>query len=245
MWDEEKSSSSMLGQRISSFRIESQLGAGSLAIVYRAVNEDTGETVAIKVARDLRDTPRRFYHSAELLAGLDHENIVQLRGVGEDAGAAYLVMEFISGFTLSDVLAEEGALPWPMVVALGSQLCQALSHMHGRGVLHRNIKPSHLILDEDYRLKLVGFGLATSAVELAVATEGIGFGTPGFMALNRFAGRGSHARGRPLRARSGALELAYRRTAARATQRPRSPAWNHGASVRSPHRATTSTELPD
>jgi serine/threonine-protein kinase len=189
MCHEHLSGSNLFGRKIGKFRIESRLGAGSLGIVYRAVNENTGETVAIKVARDVRETaPRRLLHSAELLARLDHANVVRVMEVGQFQGSTYLVMEFIPGFTLANVLADRGALPWREVVALGLQMCDALAYMHGQGVLHRNIKPSHLILDEDDQLKLIGFGLAVWADECAGASEGMAVGTPGYMAPEQICG---------------------------------------------------------
>jgi eukaryotic-like serine/threonine-protein kinase len=189
MWDQDSAGGSMLGQRLNSFRIESRLGAGSLGIVYRAVNEDTGETVAIKVARDVRQTgPERLLHSGQMLARFDHDNIVRVMAIGQDYGTTFLVMEFIPGPTLASTLAERGALPWPEVVGLGLQICDALEHMHDRGVLHRNIKPAHLILNEDYQLKLVGFGLATAVDEEQHAGEEVAVGTPGFMAPEQICG---------------------------------------------------------
>jgi serine/threonine protein kinase len=189
MWNQELSGGSMLGQMLNSYRIESRLGAGSLGIVYRAVSEETGETVAIKVARNVRENaPHRLMHSAELLARLDHKNVVPVMEVGQCRGSTYLVMEFIPGQTLASVLADRGAMPWPEVVALGLQMCEALKYIHGRGVLHRNFKPAHLILNEDDQLKLVGFGLALSVDEKDPITEGLAVGTPGYMAPEQICG---------------------------------------------------------
>ena len=189
MWDQESAGGSMLGQRLNSFRIESRLGAGSLGIVYRAVSEDTGKTVAIKVARNVRqNAPQRLMHSAELLARLDHKNVVRIAEVGQYHVSTYLVMEFIPGLTLANLVAERGALSWPEVVGLGLQMCEALKHIHGRGILHRNFKPAHLILDEDEQLKLIGFGLALSADERDPVTEGLAVGTPGYMAPEQICG---------------------------------------------------------
>jgi eukaryotic-like serine/threonine-protein kinase len=189
----------MLGQRIRSYRIESRLGAGSLGIVYRAVNEDTGETVAIKVARGAHEAaPQLLWRSCRILSGFHHKNIVQVMEVGRFSGDTYLVMEFIPGLTLAKVLAERGPLPWPEVVGLGLQICEALKHIHARGVLHRNIKPSHFILNEDYQLKLIGFGLAISVDETVLVTPGVAVGTPGYIAPEQICG---------LRAISTAIDL--------------------------------------
>jgi serine/threonine protein kinase len=179
----------MFGQRLGPYRIESRLGAGSMGIVYRAVSEETGQTVAIKVARHVREAaPERLLRSSRILGRLDHPNVVAVNGVGQYRGATYVVMEFIPGLTLANVLAERGPLPWPDVVRLGVQLCDALKHIHARGVLHRNIKPAHLILSEDDRLKLIGFGLAISVDETVLMTHGLAIGTPGYMAPEQICG---------------------------------------------------------
>ena len=132
--------------------------------------------------------PQRLLHSSKILGRLRHPNIVNMLGVGHCHGTTYVVMEFIPGRTLANVLAERGALPWREVVGLGIQICDALNYIHSQGVLHRNIKPSHLMLDEDDRLKLIGFGLAYPLTDTAPVTEGLAFGTPGYMAPEQICG---------------------------------------------------------
>jgi eukaryotic-like serine/threonine-protein kinase len=181
MSDPDRSDHAMIGQTISSYRIESRLGSGSLGIVFRALKVDTGETVAIKVAREQDESSlHRMMRSAEVLANLDHENIVRVMEVGQSDGTAYHVIEFIPGLTLAKVFAERGALPWPEVVALGLQMCAALTHIHERGLVHRNFKPSHLILSPNGQIKLVGFGLVTR--DATALVTGVIEGTPGYIA---------------------------------------------------------------
>jgi serine/threonine protein kinase len=182
MSDEDRSDDEMIGQTISSYRIESRLGAGSLGTVFRAANVNHGKIVAIKVASDQSESSvRRLYRSCEILAHLDHTSIVQLWEVGQFDGVAYCVMEFVPGLTLAKVIAQRGALSWPEVVELGVQMCAALTHIHERGVVHRNLKPSHLIQHTDGQLKLVGFGLATRDGTTPVTDAWIE-GTPGYIA---------------------------------------------------------------
>jgi serine/threonine-protein kinase len=173
----------MLGLKVGSFRIESRIGAGSLGIVYRGVNEKNGRPVAIKVARDVRETAqRRLLHSGEILSQLHHQNIVRFEGMGRFHGTTYLAMEFIPGLTLATEISQRGAMPWPEVVDRGLQICEALRHLHDCNLLHRNLKPSHLILTDEGRLKLIGFGLTRSLDAPAVSTGGLTVGTPGYMA---------------------------------------------------------------
>ena len=101
MLDQRLSGDTALGQKIGSFRIESRLGAGSLAIVYRGINEKTGEPVAIKVGRIGRESlERRLWQSGEILSDLHHENIVRVLAMGRCRGDAYVAMELISGVTV-------------------------------------------------------------------------------------------------------------------------------------------------
>jgi eukaryotic-like serine/threonine-protein kinase len=189
MCDERLSGSSLFGQKVGSFRIESWLGAGSLGIVYRGVSDKTGRTVAIKVARDVREISQsRLLHSGEILSQIHHQNIVRFMGMGRFHGTTYLAMEFLSGLTLANELSERGALPWPEVVDRGLQICEALRHLHACNLLHRNLKLSHLILTEEGRLKLIGFGLARSLDAPALATSGVAVGTPGYMAPEQICG---------------------------------------------------------
>jgi eukaryotic-like serine/threonine-protein kinase len=183
MCDERRSGSTMLGKNIGSFRIESWLGAGSVGIVYRAVSDKTGRTVAIKVARDVREISQsRLLNSGEILSQIHHQNIVRFAGMGRFHGTAYLAMEFLSGVSLANEVSQRGPLPWTLVVERGLQICEALGYLHDRKLLHRNLKLSHLILTDEGRLKLIGFGLTRSLDAPALATSGVAVGTPGFMA---------------------------------------------------------------
>jgi serine/threonine-protein kinase len=183
MCDERLSGSSMLGLKVGSFRIESRIGAGSLGIVYRGVNEKNGRLVAIKVARDVREIAQvRLLHSGEILSRLHHQNIVRFEGMGRFHGTTYLAMEFVPGLTVANELLERGPLPWPEVIDRGLQICEALRHLHESNFLHRNLKPAHLILTDEGRLKLIGFGLTRSLDATALPSGGVAVGTPGYMA---------------------------------------------------------------
>jgi eukaryotic-like serine/threonine-protein kinase len=183
MWDQRLSGGTAVAETMGSFRIESWLGAGSTSIVYRGTNEDTGKPAAIKVARAGREVlQRRLWHSGEILGELRHENIVRLMGAGRFHETAYVATELARGYTLTGVLEQRGVLPWPEVAGLGIQICDALQYLHNRDFLHCNLKPSHLILTERGRLKLIGFGLARSLRTPTIPRNGLAIGTPGYMA---------------------------------------------------------------
>ena len=189
MSDERFSDDTVVGQKIGSFRIEARLGSGSLAIVYRALNEKTGKPAAVKIARAGRESLQsRLWQSGQILYALRHDNVVRFLAMGRFHDAAYLVTEFVPGLTLAEVLKQRGPLPWPEVVSLGLQICNALDYLHKRDFLHRNLKPAHLILTEQGRLKLIGFGLTRSLDAGTVVKNGVAIGTPGYMAPEQICG---------------------------------------------------------
>src|SRR5262249_39006862 len=151
------------------YRVERLIGGGGCGLVYAARHEMLGKPVALKIMRSelVRDTAQaqRFFREAKLASTLHHENIVDINDFGTDetSGAPYLVMEMLRGHTLMDAMRTTGALPWPRVVSLLQQLARALACAHGRSVLHRDIKPHNIMLEEasgGERLKLCDFGLS-------------------------------------------------------------------------------------
>lgn len=133
--------------------------------VYRASDPDVGRTVAIKVlkpeyARD-PDLGARFVREARAAGALSHANIATIYDVGEADGVAYIAMELIDGQPLDVALAMSGRMPCERVLALGRQLAAALGYAHGAGVVHRDVKPSNILLSADGRTaKLLDFGVA-------------------------------------------------------------------------------------
>lgn len=179
----------MLGR----YRIESLLGEGAMANVYRAQDPDIGRTVAIKVlkpefARD-PEIGNRFLREARAAGALNHANIATIYDVGESDGTAYIAMELIDGQPL-DTLLQHGRLPYERVLEIGRQLASALGYAHGCGVVHRDIKPSNILLSGDGRTaKLLDFGVArigeldpaAAGRQLARTQVGQLIGTPRYM----------------------------------------------------------------
>jgi len=141
-----------------------QIGAGSFARVYRAIHRDTGGILAVKVLRsrysnDL-DKCRAFRHEGEMGQLLRHPNIVAIDDVGEEAGASYITMEFVEGQTLRELVKIRGALDVPRALDVIAQLAAGLDYAHRRGVTHRDLKASNVIISSTGEAKLVDFGLA-------------------------------------------------------------------------------------
>jgi len=141
-----------------------QIGAGSFARVYRAIHRDTGAVLAVKVLRNrFSNDPekcRAFQHEGEMGRLLRHPNIVAIEDVGQQNGASYLTMEFVEGQTLRELVKIRGALDASKALDLIHQAVCGLEYAHRRGVTHRDMKASNVIISSTGRAKLVDFGLA-------------------------------------------------------------------------------------
>ena len=146
------------------YRLGDQIGQGGMSRVYRATDEKTGATVAVKVLRaELtadEEFIRRFDREAKAAEAMDHENIVKLIDVGEQDGMRFMVMEYVAGITLKQLIHEYGRLGMEHAVAIGVQICRALEHAHQHQLVHRDIKPQNILVQEDGVIKVADFGIA-------------------------------------------------------------------------------------
>ncbi|NLI54473.1 MAG: protein kinase [Clostridiales bacterium] len=146
------------------YRIVELIGTGGMAHVYRAVNLSTRKVVAIKVLKDEyrndAEFLRRFEREARAVLHLSHENIVRAFDVGETDGLPYIVLEFVDGRTLKDILDENGPMPSRIAVALVVQVLDALGAAHAAGIIHRDVKPQNVIVMQSGKVKLMDFGIA-------------------------------------------------------------------------------------
>lgn len=183
----------MIGQKLGSFEVVEKIGAGAMGIVYRAVSEKTGKSVAVKVITQEQvikgNSAARFEREAEILQGFRHPNIVRYLAHGRSRGTSYFAMEFIKGETLEDLLEKREYLPWPEVVELGIQICDALHYAHQRGVVHRDLKPSNLMINESGQVKLTDFGIAKDLdATTNLTAPGRTLGTAAYMAPEQIRG---------------------------------------------------------
>ncbi len=146
------------------YRIIDLIGTGGMAHVYRAVNLSTRKVVAIKVLKDEyrndAEFLRRFEREARAVLHLSHENIVRAFDVGETDGLPYIVLEFVDGRTLKEILDENGPMPARIAVALVVQVLDALGAAHAAGIIHRDVKPQNVIVMQNGKVKLMDFGIA-------------------------------------------------------------------------------------
>jgi len=184
------------GPRIGPYRVLRLLGQGSMGVVHLAVDDASGQAVALKViglATDghdaaLAEARARFLAEAEPMRRLRHPDIVALHAAGEEAGRGWLAMELISGTSLERYTRPARLLPEAVVLALGARIARALHHAHGAGVVHRDVKPSNVMVDWACgQLKLADFGLARLADAERTGT-GLLLGSPAYMAPEQLAG---------------------------------------------------------
>jgi eukaryotic-like serine/threonine-protein kinase len=146
------------------YRIIRRLGSGGMANVYLAEDEELGRRVAIKVldekhAKD-EQFVERFRREAKNAASLSHPNIVSIYDRGEAEGTFYIAMEYVEGRTLKDLILARGPLPVDQAVSYARQILSALRFAHRKGIVHRDIKPHNVLVDNDGRLKVTDFGIA-------------------------------------------------------------------------------------
>ncbi len=166
------------------YRLEALLGRGGMAEVHRATDLRLDRPVAVKLFRQDtdRDSARRFTEEAHTLANLGHPGLVAVYDSGVEGDQPYLVMELVSGWPLSEVTAQE-QLPLDEIVRIGVALGEVLGYVHQQGIVHRDVKPSNVLIGRDNRIRLADFGTARPA-----QSGGPGFGTPAYLAPEQVRG---------------------------------------------------------
>lgn len=189
-----------LGSTVGSWEIVDLLGKGAMGRVYRARHVRLGREVALKVLNPefvaRPDVVQRFFREARVVNDIDHENIVEVSDFVEQPGLAYLVMELLDGASLRDLMDEKGR-KYPQVkriVAIMGQVCAALEAAHGKGVVHRDLKPDNVFVvkrDGADFVKVLDFGVAKlrGGGDMAETTTGMIIGTPHYMSPEQALGR--------------------------------------------------------
>ncbi len=158
------------------YRIVELIGSGGMAQVYKAINMSNRRTVAIKMLKEEYKNDaeflRRFQREASAILNLSHENIVRAYGVGTHNDLPYLVMEYVEGRTLKDLIEKNGALPVRTAIGITCQILDALSAAHSHGIIHRDVKPQNVIVTDKGRVKLADFGIAREVKATTVTFSG-------------------------------------------------------------------------
>lgn len=184
------------GQKINDrYEIRKLIGEGGMANVYLGYDTILERDVAIKVLRgDLADDEkfvRRFRREAQSASLLNHPNIVQIYDVGEDDGNFYIVMEFINGQTLKQLIKKRGKLSVPEVVDIMSQLTDGLAHAHDSYIIHRDIKPQNIMILDDGMVKITDFGIAMAINASDLTQTNSVMGSVHYLPPEQASGKGS------------------------------------------------------
>ena len=154
------------------YRIESALGSGASANVFAAFDTTLQRRVAIKVLHPALAADggflRRFRAEAQSAAALANAHVLAVHDWGEDAQGPFLVLEFLGGGSLRDMLDEGTRLSLAQAVSIGAQAAEGLAYAHARGFVHRDVKPANLLFDEEGRLRVADFGLARALAEASL-----------------------------------------------------------------------------
>ena len=194
---------SAAARSIGRYQLEELIGKGGMGLVYLARDPALDRPVAIKMLREeilsgASPEPRtRFSREARAVARLSHPNIVTIFDVGEDSGRPFIVMEFLSGDTLGRLIGGEQRMPTMRQLELMEQLCRGLGHAHDAGIVHRDVKPSNLVVTTDGTLKILDFGIARLKTRLDGQTDtqtSMVLGTLAYMAPEQLEGEPGDAR---------------------------------------------------
>ena len=180
------------------YEIKEVLGMGGMGVVYRALDRELQEPVAIKTLRPEALTGdsvalERFKQEIRLARRIAHRNVVRTYDLGEVNGMYYLTMEFVEGTSLKVLIASRGKLPVAVTLTVGKQLCRALEVAHAEGVIHRDIKPQNMVVEPSGFLKVMDFGIAWLANPLkdkqrGLTEAGMTIGTPDYMSPEQLSG---------------------------------------------------------
>jgi hypothetical protein len=186
------------------YELGPRLGTGGMASVYQATDRVLDRAVAVKVLgppydRD-PDFVERFRHEARMAAGLSHPGVVAIFDSASEAGLHYIVMEYVQGLTLADLLRRHGTLPPGLAAEVARQVCLALEAAHARGLVHRDIKPANVMVDQAGLVKVMDFGIAKAATTTTTPGGGPLLGTAPYLSPEQ-------AQGRPVDERSDLYAL--------------------------------------
>ncbi len=187
--------SKVAAHKIPGYKVIGKLGAGAMAVVYKARQLSLNRIVAIKILpKRFSENPEyveRFYKEGQAAGRLNHPNIVQAIDVGEAGGYHYFVMEYVEGKTIADDLVEGNVFEETEALDIIIQVANALAHAHACSLIHRDVKPKNIMISTNGTVKLADMGLAreTTDIEAAQSEAGKAYGTPYYIAPEQIRGK--------------------------------------------------------
>ncbi len=182
-------------ERLGRYRIAGEIGRGAMGVVYRGEDEALGRVVAIKtIITKMGDEEHagylaRFRQEAKALGGLNHPAIITVYEFGDEQGLAYLAMEFLEGRELRDLLTSE-RMPIPVALDIAAQVAEGLAFAHAHGIVHRDIKPTNIMVLAGRRAKIMDFGIARVRTSDVKTQTGMVLGSPKYMSPEQVLGSG-------------------------------------------------------
>jgi len=177
------------------YEILGELGHGAMGIVYKARDPLIDRVVAIKTINlglaldEKEEYEERFYQEAKAAGRLSHPNIVTIYDVGKSSDVAYIAMELLQGRELRDIMDEEGLIPVEQVLDIAAQVAQGLAYAHEHDIVHRDVKPSNIMVVRDGHVKITDFGIARMASSAVRTQTGMVLGSPKYMSPEQVMGR--------------------------------------------------------
>jgi eukaryotic-like serine/threonine-protein kinase len=193
----------MVASRFGRCRTIEEIGSGALSTVYKATQEPLGRTVAVKALKSTIATTSPFAalleREAKVLGDLAHPNVIALHDFVKSDSDLYLVLEYVEGKSLAELLARKKKFLSGTVAAVGLLVARGLEHVHGRGFVHRDVKPANILLSKSGEVKLVDFGIAQGerleqVEETRAPSDAAAFGTPAYMSPEQILGEFVDAR---------------------------------------------------
>jgi len=167
------------------YRLDAQIGTGGMSTVFRAFDVVLERPVAVKLMhREIADDEQqleRFRREARHVAQFSHPHVVNVIDAGEDGGRPFIILEYVEGETLKDRIRRCGRLPVDEAIAYAIEIARALSAAHGRGIVHRDIKPQNVLIDEEGSAKVTDFGIARTVHDEGLTAEGRVLGTTDYV----------------------------------------------------------------
>jgi len=182
-------------RKLGRYEVISELGQGAMGVVYKARDPLIDRIVAIKTINlgmaqeEKEEYEARFYQEAKAAGRLNHPNIVTIYDVGKSCDIAYIAMEFLQGRELRDVLREEGRMPVGRVLDIVAQVASGLAYAHDHGIVHRDVKPSNIMVIQDGHVKITDFGIARMASSAIRTQTGMVLGSPKYMSPEQVLGK--------------------------------------------------------
>ncbi|EJW17525.1 serine/threonine-protein kinase PrkC [Paenibacillus alvei DSM 29] len=167
----------MIGTILSGrYEIITRIGGGGMALVYKALDNLLNRYVAVKVLRQQfvhdEEFIRRFRREAQSAASLSHPNVVSIYDVGQEEDTHFIVMEYVEGHNLNEIILERAPLQVDESIRISTQICDALDHAHQNHIIHRDIKPHNILIGRNGRVKVTDFGIARAVTSSTITQTG-------------------------------------------------------------------------